>query len=409
MAVSADDDRPRSGLTSAERHLIEAQGLFSGAAAVAGLFLNLYLFKVGGTSAIAWYQIVNFMTVTVVFVVVGFLLRRRSTRPIMQVGLLVLCAEYLLLLTLGNDARHVVVLLGFIEGVGQGLFWAGTNVNEYVVTHRSTRALYIGKLALWQNSLPAASLLAAGGIIAVATHLSGDRTGYFILFGCMIVVFGLTIHHVGGTKPLTGVTFSLRDFKDDAENPLWRYSLAQQFLRGAWSMLLSAFAGVLVYVLLHTELRVSIFMAASTIVSGVAGMVAGRVLHEHPTAYVLGATVVPLGLIGFGLGAGWIGLACYIVGIQAFDGFGKNPVDRVSYDAQEHSGADWQHTYHYFVEREIALNAGRISGFIAVLVLLSGGADISAVRNCLITAAALPPLTGLLQWRIHRLHQHHVD
>ncbi len=390
-------------LTDAENHLIQVQAVFAGALAIAGIFLSLYLFSVGSFRTIASFYAGQYLFQSVFFIIAGYLLRYRSTKYLIRVGSLVLCILYMLLVVLGPDARHFAFLLGALSGIGEGILWPGINLSEYIATHNRTRNLYYGKLFFLSNLASVIGLPLSGLTITVAKEVSTAQTGYYVLFGILIAILLLTYRLGAGVDPWTGVTFSTRHMARHARNPAWKLVLAQNLLRGLWAYTLPAFSAVLLFLILQEdELSLSILSAITTIAVGFASLMAGRYLQRHPKAFLLGAIVVPVGMVGFALNQNWLGVAFYSVLILCFDPFAQNTTYKAMYDA---SSSGWKDCYHYIVEREIAWNTGRVLSFGGVWWVLSAGdqIDIDILTKAIATAAVLPLLVGILQYVLYRM------
>jgi len=393
-------------LTPSENHLIGVQGVFAAASAIASVFLSLYLFKVGGFRTIAWFFLAQYAFMPVAFTMSGYVMRRRSTKDVIRLGLLILCGVYVTLLALGEDARHVSFLLGALAGIGEGTYWPGINLSEYIATHATTRNLYYGKLFAVSNVASVVGLPLSGVTVAVAGHLATPRAGYYVLFGILVGMLLLT-HRLGaGIDQWSGLRFGVRDFVEHARSREWRLVIAQNVLRGLWAYALPAYSAVLLYLIVRGELSLGLLSAVTTVLVGAASFVAGRTLQRRPTTFLLGAAVVPVGMLGFAYQQNWLGIACYVVLIMSFDPFAQNATYKAMYDVMERSGRRWQDAYHFIVEREIAWNTGRVISFAVILLLLDPHDQHRAattLQHLIAAVAALPIVVGAVQWRLHRM------
>lgn len=393
----------RDRLLPAENHLIQVQSVFAAALAVATVFLSLYLFKVGGYSAIALFYAGQYACMPPAFIAAGYIMRKRSTRYVARAGLLVLCGEFLALLLLGPDAGSVPLLLGIVMGIGEGLYWPGINLSEYRATHTQTRHIYYGKVFFATNLASVIGLPLSGLVLGGSDGVSASRSDYYVLFAILVLLLLWTFRLGAGLAPWSEITFSVRDMRHHVRSPLWKLVLLQNFLRGIWAYALPAFAAVLLYLIVDGELALGLVTSGVTLVTAAASFAAGRLLQRYPHSFLLGAAIVPVGLISFGLQQNWVGVACYAFLVWGFDPFAQNFTYKAMYDVMERESARWQDAYHFIVEREIAWNAGRVTSFLGVLLVLQATDQTQALTTAIAVVAVLPVVVGFVQFRLYRL------
>lgn len=402
VALEDREEKPEK-LTAPENHLIRVQGIFSAALAIAAVFLSLYLFEVGGFRTIAIFYAAQYACMPIAFTAAGYAMRTRSTKDVVRWGLLTFAGMFLVLLLLGDEAPRYALLLGMVSGIGEGLYWPGINLSEYNATHSATRNLYYGKLFFTSNIASVLALPVSGSILGIARHYWTVESGYYVLFGLLIGMLLLTYRFASGLAPWSGVEFSGSDMRRHVRNHEWQLVLLQNTLRGLWAYALPAFAAVLLFLIVKHEFALSLVSAATTVLTGGASFMVGRILHKHPRTFLLGAAVVPVGMLGFALQQNWFGIFCYAVLILCFDPFAQNFTYTAMYDVMDRTRKPWQQTYHFIVEREVAWNLGRVISFVTLLLLLDANVDKAHVlQGAIAFAAVLPLVVGIVQYRYYR-------
>ncbi len=386
-------------LSAGERSLIRVRALYIGASAIMSIFLGLYLLHVGGVATVATFFAAYFSFLTLGFLVAAPLLRAGATGTVMRWGALFLCGVYLLLVLLGPSAVDHVVLMGALGGVGVGLFWAGHNLTEYAVTSEPTRSLYLGRMEAVSQLAATVAPPLAGAVLVMGSWMLPGHTRYYVLFGVLTAALMWVRHAAGRLPKVAGISFSLPDIWRGERADGWWDVLGQQFLRGIWESVTYTFAPILVFVVVRSELGVSVFAAGTTLLSAGVALLAGRMLHRWASAYVVGVVAVPVGLLVLAFGHSWAGIAAYVLCVTCGDHFARIGMVRGMYGVME-SGAG---AYYLFVHREIALNAGRVLSFVVVLLLTARLEQMQAVSVGIALVAAMPLLGGLLQWRIDRV------
>jgi hypothetical protein len=77
-------------------------------------------------------------------------------------------------------------------------------------------------------------------------------------------------------------------------------------------------------------------------------------------------------------------------------------VDKTYYDVMDSLPGEWQTRYHFMIEREFALGAGRLLSFGALLLFLTPQNQVAIATQWILCIAALPLLVGVLQYVIRR-------
>ena len=388
--------------TGAQRHLIEVKAAYAGCIAIAGIFLNLYLFRLGGLGLLVSYQMALFGACIPAVAIGGRPMRTFGTRSLIRAGLALQCGLYLMLLAAGEHARAISTPLGILDGVGAGLYWSALNVTEYIVTRTGSRHLYLGRAVLFVSLAGMISPILGAGVIALTSTWLSLHDAYLVLFAIVMVFFALTARYAASLDTFQGLNFSASQALRTSRGGAWLMVMAQQFVGALWRDSLPILSGVLIFLILGHEVTVGLVGSLGAALSGLAGLCTGKVLHRHEWAYLLGATIVPIGIIGFVFGHSWIAVVFYLVFVRCFDGFSKNPLDKTFYDAIDSTGLAWQDTFGMAMDRQIVVNVARISGLAVCAIFLSSYGQRTAIHACLMIAACLPIVGGLLQWKVQR-------
>ncbi len=394
---------PVDGLSAAERSMILVKSLYLMAGSIAAVFSNLYLYKLGGFTGLSWFYVGTFVSLTFGFIVAGKMMSRWSLGHSMALGTLVLAGVYSSLPFIDTPGVATMLLLGAANGIGEAFYWAANNVAEYVVARPERRATFLGRMHFW-NGIASMAGPPVGGLVFWLASLSGDpRLGYLLLFAAMVL--SLFVVAASGLRTLqySGIAFKVNDIGRGIHDSTWRNALGQWFFRGLWDVTLPALTAALVLDAVQSEVGVSVVAAASSVVAALVARQAGKLLQRRHQAFVIGALVVPFGLIGFAASSGLVSVLCLIFIVRAFDPFCSIATSRDSFLSMDRNGHDWVTGFNRQVEIEIALNVARLLSFGAVLMLL--GADSHSTeqaRNAILLLAVAPLAAGFLQQRFFR-------
>ena len=131
-------------LTEEEKLLLKILGFYVFGESLAGVFLNLYLFRLSGLKAAVLLDLVALITLFLVYVASGFILRKYNSRTLMALGVFGSAFFYLLVYILKENSLHFLVPLGFVAGLASGCYWVGNNLSSYILTQEKTRNLFFG-------------------------------------------------------------------------------------------------------------------------------------------------------------------------------------------------------------------------------------------------------------------------
>ncbi|MEY4731789.1 MAG: hypothetical protein RL681_735 [Candidatus Parcubacteria bacterium] len=384
-----------------ENLLIQIERLRGFTSAVANIFLNVYLFKIGGIVVVSWFNVASFVALYIAYYATGHLLKTHSSRDIIRWGLAGLGLLYVLVFLLGEGSANAVIVLGLVSGTSYGFYWAGFNLSEYLGTKSGTRHQYFGKMRMWSAMVGAFTPLIAGGIISGVGELISKDAGYITLFFVLAISLFYTVLQAGGLPAHRGAEFSGSHIVGNIRPRRWKLLLVQQFFGGLWDSSSAALIPVLLFLIVTQEVTLGAVGTVTAIAIGIGSYISGLALQRNSRWYVFGALMMPLGLAAFALAQNVYGIIALIVG-RACLPFLYNVVDKTYYDVMDSLPGEWQTRYHFMIEREFALGAGRLLSFGALLLFLTPQNQVAIATQWILCIAALPLLVGVLQYIIRR-------
>ena len=384
-----------------ENRLIHIERLRGFTSAVANIFLNVYLFKIGGIVVVSWYNVASFVMLYIAYYATGYLLKSHSSRDIIRWGLIGLGVLYVLVFLLGEGSANAAILLGLVSGTSYGFYWAGFNLSEYLGTKSGTRHQYFGKIRMWSAMVGAFTPLIAGGIVSGVGELVSKDAGYTTLFFVLAVSLFYTVLQAGGLPEHRGAEFSGRHIVGNTRPRRWKLLLVQQFFGGLWDSSSAALIPVLLFLIVTHEITLGAVGTITAVAIGIGSYFSGLALQRSSRWYVFGAVMMPLGLAAFALAQNVYGIIALMLG-RACLPFLYNVVDKTYYDVMDSLPGEWQARYHFMIEREFALGAGRLLSFGALLLLLTPQNQVTIATQWLLVISVLPLLVGVLQYVIRR-------
>lgn len=385
-------------MSKEEKLLLKLMGFFFFTQALAGIFLSVFLFQLGGFKTVAVYWLITLITLFIVYVSSGYLLKKYSSVDLIRFGFLFFSILYGLLFILGESSINFLVLLGILNGLGGGNFWAGNNLTQYIATHEHSRHEYFGKLNFSMNLGWSVGPILGGATIHFFKILNLEDIGYGVLFLTVALLFTFLFFFVQQLPKHTGIAFSLRDIISHKRNVSWKIVLGQQFLYGLFDNAFAVFSAVIIFLIVKEEFILGSVSTVSTVVYALANILAIRLLRQYKYSYLVGAIFSSLGLFLFGWLGNWLGIASLILINNAFLPLLNITTAKAIYDVMDKSRESWQDKYHFLVERDSILGFGRILSYILLLLFFAQGDQLAVAKTWILIIPIFPLAIGILQF-----------
>src|SRR3982075_1850421 len=343
--------------------MVMVHGASTAANLLAGTFLSIFLWRASHDLApIAVYSGLSALMIPVAFLANGLVGRGMGAGASIRLGLFGCGLSYLVILMLGNDAPHWVVVLGLLRGVAEGFYWSGFHLVSYDTTSDRDRDRYFGAQATASLFLTATLPPAAGAIIVAGTHVGGTYRGYQLVFALSAVVLMAAMVLAGRLPSAARERLSLRRVVTLARrNPDWRWVTRARLADGFTGSLVGLVLTILMFLVLKNEQQVGNFNGLMGLLGvGISLGLAAFMKPKHRIAcalvggslLVLSTFLLPLyltawGLVAFGLlraiGGPLHGNALSPVALQVID---RDPTPAAM-------------RYDYIVHQELCLGIGR--------------------------------------------------
>ncbi len=376
--------------------MVAVHGAYTAANLLAGAFLSIFLWRAShDLTPIALYSGLSALMIPAAFLANGLLWRGIGAGASIRIGLFGCGLSYLVILILGNDAPHWVVLLGLLRGVAEGFYWSGFHLVTYDTTSDRDRDRYFGAQATASLLLTAALPPAAGAIIVAGTRVGGAYRGYQLVFALAAVVLMAAMVLAGRLPSAARGRLSLHRVATLARrNPDWRWVTRARLADGFTGSLAGLVLTILMFLVLKNEQQVGNFNGLMGLLGvGISLGLAAFMKPQHRIAcalaggalLVLSTFLLPLyltawAIVGFGLlraiGGPLYGNALAPVALQVID---RDPAPKLM-------------RYDYIVHQELCLGIGRVVSIGCFLLLAAPMNQMLLARIVVVVAGAAPIL-----------------
>lgn len=376
---------------------IGIHSLFQFGASMAGLFLNLYLWRLTEDLAVnGIYNIIVFLLTPVGFLAGAWLAKRTDRLVTYRIGIVLTALFYLLVIAAGTAVVKYYILFGLFNGFASGMYWTAYLVLMYDVSTGANRIRFLGLNTTFFNLAGLAGPAVAGTIIGIMEGL----TGYLATFSLSLVLFVAAALISLRIRPselrhkafyMNLVPLALR------RQPDWLKALLAFFLWGLFQGITLFLPNIMLYKTVGREDWVgylTIFFSGLVILSS---FIISRFAREH-----LGRLYVLLSSVGVSLGAAFLFIdftfwtvAVFMILFSLSNPLMHNTLSNHYYRQIALLPLKGQLRNEAVVMRETFLNAGRVLS-IAALLAFAGDLESAQLPVVLFGAAITQTLIVFL-------------
>lgn len=372
--------------------LLVVHGLFATANALSGTFVNVFLWKAKNDFAmLGWFALAGQIAGAATFYFAGKWVKEHNKMNSLRLGVSVSALFYTLVLILGERAIDYVFGLGLVLGTASGFFWLAFNVVYFEVTDPDNRDRFNG----WSGLLGSASGMIApwvsGLIIAGA---SGGRIGYRIVFSLSLAVFviGVIVSFFLKKRKVSGTYSWSYGFRALKASKSWKRAFAGLVAQGVREGVFVFIIGVLIFIATKNESKIGNFSLITSAVGLGSYWIIGKMLKpkHRDRSMLAGGVLMVLAILPFFWKVNYVTLLLF--GITAALAFPLYiiPITSSVFDliGRDQDSAD--HRVEFVVLRELGLNAGRMLGIIAYLIVVSVNDSVRAMNLLLLGIGSSP-------------------
>ncbi len=383
--------------------LLKINGIYSFALFLGGIFLQVFLFTLGGFRALVEYNLVSAGSLLIFYFLSGWILTRVRSKNLLLFGISAYILLFSLLFLFREQSLSLLAVLGAIHGMATGIFWGVMNLLHYVFITQEARHRFFGRQSFLFSITGGVAPILGGMLISLMGFLVSKEFGYSFVFFLVAVLMALVYHQATKLPEQKVIDFSLHDMTKHRRSHIWKSVLLQDFFAGMFDAMFPAFSAVIIFLIVKEEFVLGFVNAAGAIIAACAGLSAGIILAKKQTSFIVASFIAAFGIGLFAWQQNWWGLialtflfnaAMPVIGVASSKTF---------FDVMDRLGRDWQKKYYLFLEREIALGLGRVSSLLLFLLAVSDRNQLEIARIAIGLLAFVPLCIGFFLMRIMRV------
>ncbi|OGY23448.1 MAG: hypothetical protein A2172_04455 [Candidatus Woykebacteria bacterium RBG_13_40_15] len=372
--------------------------LYYTANALAGIFLNVFLFTLGGFKATITYNLIALISLYIFYVISAWSLRRFSSTQLIRFGLLAGSLCYLSVVILREQAINYLIPLGILAGAAAGNFWPGFNLSQFILTEETSRHAFFGRQNFLGTIANISGPLISGAIIGLSGILATKLLGYTVVFSIVSIFMFFTFLEAAKLPEHKGVDFSVLHIFEHIRGRNWKIVLSQQFLNGFWDTSLGLIIIILIFVIVKQEFTLGLLNSLAGVVFAIANIMAIRILQKNRKSILLGMIFPPLGILIFFFMQNFIGIIILVTLFYIFYPLIDITLKKSYFDTIDEAEGSWQNKYHFLIERETVLDLGRFATYLILFAFFTPTNQLQVAKAWLLVVPVLIFAVGILQF-----------
>lgn len=384
-------------LSIEERKLLIIQGFDILAYSLANIFVTVFFFANSDLKTTTLYRIFTFASMTFFYGLSGWTLKRVSSGNLMKIGIVTGALFYFILFILKEKSMAFLIPLGILDGFSGGNYWAGYNINQYILTNKGKRLEYFGWGLAIVNSVSALGPIIGGGIITLVGQISSSITsGYAALFFLVFVILSGIISLIGRLPSHEAPKFQYHHILHHQRSFEWKLILTQQSLLGFYDMVISTVTGILLFLIVKGEFLLGTVTTVAAILATISSLISIKILNKQKNLFWVGSIGCALAIILFALYQHYFGMWLFIIISGLTTPILLNTLSVEFFHAVDRIHGSWKEKYHVLLERDILLGILRTFSYICLFIFLQFGDEIQLARIWLLFLPIIPLVLGFL-------------
>lgn len=365
-------------LSQAARRLLWAQGFFSLANALSGVFTGVYLWRLRpGVETLAQYNFWVFFTVMVGMPALGGLAKRWGAAYALVAGNSLYAFFYLILLLLKDQAGNYLAPLGLLMGLALSFYATSDHVLAYDLTADTQRERYYSLRGLATTIATLVAPVTSGWLVA---SFAGTA-GYTLIFGFSFLFFTLSAYlGLGLRYQRPPAPYQIRRVLPGPD-PRWHRVLLAFGLYGLRDGIFGFIINLLVFLSAGSERGLGNYTFLTSLLGLGAFYLAGRVMKpaNRPFTFFLGALLMAAAPLFLLLGVTWWTMLLFGAVVALANPLWSTALGAVNLRAISEVSRGEDLRVEFICAREVPLGFGRLAGILLFLWLARSGGGQSTV------------------------------
>lgn len=372
--------------------LLLVSGLFALAIGLSNVFVNVFLWKKSNDFVlIANYNLMHYIFAPIAFLIAGWISKRKNGIWSLRVGIVLFAIFFSLILLLQDQVQDYIYAFGILFGFAAGFYWLAFNVLSFDFTSTNNRDTFNG---FYGSIIGVANALAPFSASFIIRQ-NNNSIGYTIVFALslslfiilILVSFLLRSEHYG-----EHLTFKKIYHSDKLK---WKTIRKALIFWGFRDVIILFIISVLIFDTTGSEFALGILTLIAYLLSSIAHIAEQKFIKPKRRwiSFHVGAIFLLISVLGLIFDINFYFLLIFIIIDAISMPFFLIPMTSATYNLIDKSKEKNLRT-EYIINRELALNTGRIIS-ISILISLLSFFNRERVLNYYLLLLGFTPLFSL--------------
>lgn len=383
--------------------LLVVSALFAFAAGLSGIFVNVFFWKqTSNFIVIVIYNLIIYVTTVVAFILAGILAKKRNGIWSLRIGLMIYALFYALILFVGKKDIKYIFLLGIVYGMAAGFYWLAYNTLSFDFTHINNRDTYNGFNGSCSGIAAAVAPITSAYIISSFSGIKGYKVVFSMTFAIFIILFLIsTILNCNNYSSKLDFKKALRGNGDQ-----WKIIRKSTVLWGFRDVIIVFIINILIIQATNSELSLGKFTLVASLISSSSFMLVQRIIKpcKRKLSIFVGTIGSFLAIWALVVSISYKTLFIYMIMDAFFLPFFTIQLSSSTFNAiDEVNEGDMR--IEYIINKDIALNSGRIISSVILIILLSTFKNSSILKYYLVFLGFAPVMSGYFLRKLNSILQ----
>lgn len=372
--------------------LLIISAIFTFAMGLSGIFVNVFFWRqTSDFIVIVIYNLMHYITTPIAFILAGIIAKKKNGTWALRIGLVIFAIFYTLILLIGGKGITYIYLLGIIYGMATGSYWLAFNTLSFDFTCVNNRDTFNG----FNGSC--AGIAAAVAPITSAFIISRFNTGkgYSIVFSITLALFIVLI--------LVSLTLKCKNYGSRVNYKValgrncrdWSIMRKVTFLWGFRDVIIAFTVNILIIQTTGSELSLGKLTFIASLLSSASYVLVQKIIKppKRSLAVYIGSIGSFAAVLIVAYKVMYSTLMLYVLLDAFFLPFFLIQMSSSAFNVISRAH-DEDMRVEYMINKDIALNVGRIISAAILIVLLNIFKNSSVLKFYLVFIGFAPIVAG---------------
>jgi len=375
--------------------------LFTFGMGLSNIFVNVFFWRqTNDFKIIVIYNMTHYIVIPMIFLLGGIIAKKKNGIWPLRLGLLAYAVFFWLILLIGGRGPVYIYLLGVIHGIGSGFYWLAFNTLCFDYTDTTNRDTFNGYNGSFSGVASAAAPITSAFIISAFA----GTAGYRVVFSITLIIFVILclISMTLKCKNYSGVLDYKKAFSRNGEE--WSTVRIANALWGVRDVIIVFVVNILIMETTGSEMSLGKLTLIASLISSGSYVLVQKFVKPPRRRFAIFAGGIGsfLGVLGLALEVKYLTLLVYVVMDAFFVPFFLIQLSSSTYNVISRAH-DEDMRVEYMINKDIALNTGRIISSSILLTLLYIVSDSDVWRGYLIFIGLAPIAAGFFLSKLKKV------